>query len=122
MALELPTAEEGVEGDDTKGELRIELRSLQGQLADFTLNCSPSTRAAGRLASHLRVWSELVLVQLFKNSLHPNILQWALIHGDPETLMEWIRWAGDTKLRIQQVEQSEQRPTSAALDAREGCG
>uniref|UniRef100_A0ACB8E669 Uncharacterized protein n=1 Tax=Sphaerodactylus townsendi TaxID=933632 RepID=A0ACB8E669_9SAUR len=32
-----------------------------------------------------------------------------LIHGNPETLMEWIRQAGDTELRIRQVEQSEHR-------------
>uniref|UniRef100_A0ACB8EC51 Uncharacterized protein n=1 Tax=Sphaerodactylus townsendi TaxID=933632 RepID=A0ACB8EC51_9SAUR len=57
-----------------------------------------------RLASHMRGRPELVLVQLFKDALHPKVLQWALIHGDPETLMEWIRWAGDAELRIWQVE------------------
>uniref|UniRef100_A0ACB8FC98 Uncharacterized protein n=1 Tax=Sphaerodactylus townsendi TaxID=933632 RepID=A0ACB8FC98_9SAUR len=51
-----------------------------------------------RLASRLRGWPEMVLVQLFKDALHPKILQWSLINGDPETLMEWIRRAGEVKL------------------------
>uniref|UniRef100_A0ACB8ED21 Uncharacterized protein n=1 Tax=Sphaerodactylus townsendi TaxID=933632 RepID=A0ACB8ED21_9SAUR len=139
MALKPSTAEEGVEGDDAEGELRVELSSLQGQLADLTLdrspyhqgnrfedplvkekawgklqrlgqgNCSVSEFTADfrRLASCLRGWPELVLVQLFKDAFFPKVLQWALIHGDPETLMEWIRWAGDAEMQIQQVEQLE---------------
>uniref|UniRef100_A0ACB8F165 Uncharacterized protein n=1 Tax=Sphaerodactylus townsendi TaxID=933632 RepID=A0ACB8F165_9SAUR len=55
MALELSTAEEWVEGDDTEGELRIKLRSLWGQLANLTLDHSPYQQggrlvAAGRSA------------------------------------------------------------------------
>uniref|UniRef100_A0ACB8G550 Uncharacterized protein n=1 Tax=Sphaerodactylus townsendi TaxID=933632 RepID=A0ACB8G550_9SAUR len=44
-----------------------------------------------RLASRLQGWPELVLVQLFKDALHPKVLQWGLIQGDPETLMGWIK-------------------------------
>uniref|UniRef100_A0ACB8G5J3 Uncharacterized protein n=1 Tax=Sphaerodactylus townsendi TaxID=933632 RepID=A0ACB8G5J3_9SAUR len=60
------------------------------------------------LANHLQGWPEMVLVQLFKDALDPKVLQWGLIHGDPKTLVEWIRRSGDAKLRIRQLEQSEQ--------------
>uniref|UniRef100_A0ACB8E6N1 Uncharacterized protein n=1 Tax=Sphaerodactylus townsendi TaxID=933632 RepID=A0ACB8E6N1_9SAUR len=213
MALELFTAEEGIEGVDAEGELRAKPRSLQGWLSNLTLNRSPyhqSSRSVAtersaptyrwgpvsqggprksfkvdfdgnpdelaffliqvdlymevhvglveedvleiynlewfllaqrqrfegplaeekawgklqclwqgnhsvsefatdfrRLASRLRGWPELVLVQLFKDALHPKVLQWALIHCDSEMLMEWIRRAGDAEQQIRQVEQLE---------------
>uniref|UniRef100_A0ACB8ET72 Histone-lysine N-methyltransferase nsd2 n=1 Tax=Sphaerodactylus townsendi TaxID=933632 RepID=A0ACB8ET72_9SAUR len=46
-ALEPSTTEEGVEGDDAEGELRAELHSLWGQLADLTLNHSPYHQGGG---------------------------------------------------------------------------
>uniref|UniRef100_A0ACB8G3T1 Uncharacterized protein n=1 Tax=Sphaerodactylus townsendi TaxID=933632 RepID=A0ACB8G3T1_9SAUR len=56
-----------------------------------------------RLASRLRGWPEMVLVQLFKDALHPKVLQWSLVHGDPPTLMDWIKRAGDAELQIRQI-------------------
>uniref|UniRef100_A0ACB8F0H3 Uncharacterized protein n=1 Tax=Sphaerodactylus townsendi TaxID=933632 RepID=A0ACB8F0H3_9SAUR len=55
-----------------------------------------------RLASRLRGWPEMVLVQLLKDALYPKILQWSLVLGDPGTLMDWIKRAGEAELRIHQ--------------------
>uniref|UniRef100_A0ACB8FMT3 Uncharacterized protein n=1 Tax=Sphaerodactylus townsendi TaxID=933632 RepID=A0ACB8FMT3_9SAUR len=50
-ALEPSTVEEGVKGDDVEGELRAKLHSLQGQLADLTLNCSPYLQGGGSVTA-----------------------------------------------------------------------
>uniref|UniRef100_A0ACB8E6Z5 Uncharacterized protein n=1 Tax=Sphaerodactylus townsendi TaxID=933632 RepID=A0ACB8E6Z5_9SAUR len=128
-ALELSTAQEGVEEVDVEGELRAELRSLQGQLANLTLNHSPYPKsggsvAAGRSAStYLRgLVSQGGPGKSFKVNFNGNPEELAFfliqvgsymkvhgttIHGDPEMSMEWIRQAGDAEMRIRQVEQSE---------------
>uniref|UniRef100_A0ACB8EL86 Glucose-6-phosphate 1-dehydrogenase n=1 Tax=Sphaerodactylus townsendi TaxID=933632 RepID=A0ACB8EL86_9SAUR len=40
---------------------------------------------------------------MFKDGLHPRVLQWALVQGDPGSLMDWIRCAGEAEVRIKQV-------------------
>uniref|UniRef100_A0ACB8EBN2 Uncharacterized protein n=1 Tax=Sphaerodactylus townsendi TaxID=933632 RepID=A0ACB8EBN2_9SAUR len=133
-AIELSTADEGPEEVDAEVGLVEEdvlkiynlewfLLALQQRFEDPLVegkawgklqhlwqgNCSVSEFVTdfSRLASRLRGWPELVLVQLFKDTLHPKVLQWALIHGNPEPLMGWIRQAGAAEMRIWQLEQLE---------------
>uniref|UniRef100_A0ACB8E6B6 Uncharacterized protein n=1 Tax=Sphaerodactylus townsendi TaxID=933632 RepID=A0ACB8E6B6_9SAUR len=42
-------------------------------------------------------WPERIFIHMFKDGLNPEILQWVLVSGDPDSLMGWICLAGDAK-------------------------
>uniref|UniRef100_A0ACB8F0A5 Uncharacterized protein n=1 Tax=Sphaerodactylus townsendi TaxID=933632 RepID=A0ACB8F0A5_9SAUR len=63
---------------------RGELQRLQ----KGSLSVSDFAAEFHELASCLCGRPEMVLVQLFEDALHPKVLQWALVNGNPETLME----------------------------------
>uniref|UniRef100_A0ACB8F7R2 Uncharacterized protein n=1 Tax=Sphaerodactylus townsendi TaxID=933632 RepID=A0ACB8F7R2_9SAUR len=67
--FEDPLAEEKAPGELQR--LRQGNRSLSDFAGEFH-----------RLASWLRGWPKMDLVQIFKDALHPKLLQWALVQGD----------------------------------------
>uniref|UniRef100_A0ACB8ESZ7 Uncharacterized protein n=1 Tax=Sphaerodactylus townsendi TaxID=933632 RepID=A0ACB8ESZ7_9SAUR len=56
---------------------------------------------------------------MFKDGLNPEILQWALVSGDPDTLMGWICLAGDAEGHLQEVHCQTQVTVGAFIDS--GC-
>uniref|UniRef100_A0ACB8F143 Uncharacterized protein n=1 Tax=Sphaerodactylus townsendi TaxID=933632 RepID=A0ACB8F143_9SAUR len=58
-----------------------------------------------QLASCLRNWPECIFIHMFKDGMNPEILQWALMSGDPESLIGWTCLSGDAEAHLTEVQE-----------------
>uniref|UniRef100_A0ACB8FC15 Uncharacterized protein n=1 Tax=Sphaerodactylus townsendi TaxID=933632 RepID=A0ACB8FC15_9SAUR len=65
--------------------------------------------ALWQLARVIQDWPEPVKIHFFKEGLHPEVAQWALVTAEPTSLAGWYMWAGEAEIWLHKVQLLKQR-------------
>uniref|UniRef100_A0ACB8E5V4 Uncharacterized protein n=1 Tax=Sphaerodactylus townsendi TaxID=933632 RepID=A0ACB8E5V4_9SAUR len=57
-----------------------------------------------QLAGVVQDWLELVKIHFFREGLHPEVAQWAMMTAEPTTLAGCYMRAGEVEIRLRKVQ------------------
>uniref|UniRef100_A0ACB8F7W7 Uncharacterized protein n=1 Tax=Sphaerodactylus townsendi TaxID=933632 RepID=A0ACB8F7W7_9SAUR len=83
-----------------RNQMRHKMRAMQRQMTDLALQNLQGQAMAQAGAADSGATTD---------GLNPEILEWALVSGDPNTLMGQICLAGDAEARLKEVRRAKQR-------------
>uniref|UniRef100_A0ACB8F7Z9 Uncharacterized protein n=1 Tax=Sphaerodactylus townsendi TaxID=933632 RepID=A0ACB8F7Z9_9SAUR len=85
---------------------------------------APSRQLCGRprrlvsLAGVVQDWPEQVKIHFFREGLHPEVAQWAMVTTEPTSLAGWYMWEGEAEVRLRTVQLLKQRGNSLPVSPR----